>query len=135
MTRMLSHRDLLQVESALTTKLDSQSLDQLFLKAWTHKARTDRPVSDQQLRELYGLLKMGPTSADTCPARFVWVESPQGKRRLAACAMPGNPPAILAAPVTVIVGHDHDFAKKITRVVSGASRSDESHVHRLGIHD
>jgi hypothetical protein len=51
MTRMLSHRDLLQVESALTTKLDSQSLDQLFLKARTHKAWTDCPVSDQQYHQ------------------------------------------------------------------------------------
>ena len=113
MTRMLSHRDLLQVESAMTTKLDSQSLDQLFLKARTHKAWTDRPVSDQQLRELYDLLKMGPTSANTGPARFVWVKSPEGKSRLAACAMPGNRPAILAAPVTAIVGYDLDFAEKL----------------------
>jgi 3-hydroxypropanoate dehydrogenase len=113
MTRMLNRRHLLQVESAATTKLDSQSLDQLFLKARTHKAWTDRPVSDQQLRELYDLLKMGPTSANTCPARFVWVKSPEGKARLAACAMPGNQTAILAAPVTVIVGYDLDFAGKL----------------------
>jgi len=102
-----------QVESALTTKLDSQSLDQLFLKARTHKAWTNRPVSDQQLRELYDLLKMGPTSANTGPARFVWVKSPEGKARLAAAAMPGNQAAILAAPVTVIVGYDLDFAEKL----------------------
>ena len=90
----------------MTTKLDSQSLDQLFLKARTHKAWTDRPVSDQQLCELYDLLKMGPTPANTCPARFVWVKSAAGKSRLAACAsaMPTNQAAILAAPVTVIVG-------------------------------
>jgi nitroreductase len=79
----------------MTAKLDSQCLDQLFLKARTHKAWTDRPVSDQQLRELYGLLKMGPTSANTCPARFVWVKSAEGKSRLAACAsaMPAKQPA------------------------------------------
>ena len=113
MTRALNRRDRLQVESALTTKLDSQSLDQLFLKARTHKAWTDRPVSDQQLRELYDLLKMGPTSANTGPARFVWVKSPEGKSRLAACAMAGNRPGILAAPVTVIVGYDLGFAEKL----------------------
>jgi hypothetical protein len=77
----------------LPTKLDSQCLDQLFLKARTHKAWTDRPVSDQQLRELYDLSKMGPTSANTCPARFVWVKSAEGKSKLAATAMamPTNP--------------------------------------------
>ena len=99
----------------MTTKLDSASLNQLFLKARTHKAWTDRRVSDQQLRELYDLLKMGPTSANTCPARFVWVKSAEGKSRLAACAsaMPTNQPAILAAPVTVIVGYDLDFAETL----------------------
>jgi len=113
MTRALNRRDLLQVESAMTNKLDSQSLDQLFLKARTHKAWTDRPVSDQQLRELYDLLKMAPTSANTCPARFVWVKSAEGKARLAACAIGSNQPAILAAPVTVIVGFDQYFAEKL----------------------
>jgi 3-hydroxypropanoate dehydrogenase len=72
-------------------------------------------VSDQQLRELYELLKMGPTSANTSPARFVWVKSAEGKSKLAACAsaMPTNQPAILAAPVTVIVAYDLDFAEKL----------------------
>lgn len=97
----------------MTTKLDSQCLDQLFLKARTHKAWTDQRVSDQQLRELYDLLKMGPTSANTCPARFVWVKSAEGKSKLAATAMPTNQQGILAAPVTVIVGYDLDFAEKL----------------------
>jgi 3-hydroxypropanoate dehydrogenase len=105
----------------MTTKLDSQCLDQLFLKARTHKAWTDRPVSDQQLRELYDLLKMGPTSANTCPARFVWVKSAEGKSKLAATAitMPANQPRILAAPVTAIVGYDLDFAEKLPELVPG----------------
>jgi 3-hydroxypropanoate dehydrogenase len=99
----------------MTDKLDSYCLDQLFLKARTHKAWMDRPVSDQQLRELYDLLKMGPTSANTCPARFVWVKSAAGKSKLAACAsaMPANQLGILAAPVTVVVGYDLDFAEKM----------------------
>ena len=102
----------------MTTRLDSQSLDQLFLQARTHKAWMNRPVSDQQLRELYDLLKMGPTSANTCPARFVWVKTATGKSRLAACAsaMPANQPSILAAPITVIVGFDLDFAEKLSEL-------------------
>jgi len=95
----------------MTTKLNPQSLDQLFLKARTHKTWTDRQVSDRQLHDLYDLLKMGPTSANTGPARFVWVKSPEGKATLAACAMPGNQAGILAAPVTVIVGFDLHFAE------------------------
>jgi 3-hydroxypropanoate dehydrogenase len=99
----------------VNTRLDPPCLDQLFLKARTHKTWTDCPVSDQQIRELYDLLKMGPTSANVCPARFVWVKSAEGKSRLAACAsaMPTNQAAILAAPVTVIIGYDLDFAEKL----------------------
>jgi 3-hydroxypropanoate dehydrogenase len=110
-------------ESAMTTKLHSECLDQLFLKARTHKAWTDRPVSDQQLRELYELLKMGPTSANTCPTRFVWVKSAEGKSRLAVCAMPTNQSAILAAPVTVIVGFDLDFAEKLPELFPSRSEA------------
>ena len=96
----------------MKTKLDSQSLDQLFLKARTHKTWTSRPVSDHQLQDLYDLVKLGPTSANSFPARFVWVKTAEGKSRLAACAMSANQQAILAAPVTVIVGYDLDFAEK-----------------------
>ena len=102
----------------MTTALDSQSLGQLFLNARTHKTWTERRVSEQQLRELYDLLKMGPTSANSSPARFVWVRTDEGKAKLAACAkaMPGNPPAILAAPVTVIIGYDLEFAERFTEL-------------------
>jgi 3-hydroxypropanoate dehydrogenase len=92
-------------------KLDDASLDRLFREARTRNGWTDRPVTDEQLRELYDLAKFGPTSANCCPARFVWVRSADAKSKLAALAAPTNAPKILAAPITVIVGHDLGFAE------------------------
>ena len=97
----------------MSDKLDNPALDRLFRKARTRNAWTDRPVSDEQLRELYDLMKFGPTSANCCPARFVWVRSAEAKARLAAHASPVNAPKILAAPVTVIIGYDLDFAEQM----------------------
>jgi 3-hydroxypropanoate dehydrogenase len=97
----------------MADRLDDTSLDRLFRTARTRNGWTDRQVSEQQLRELYDLLKMGPTSANCCPARFVWVTSAAGKEKLAACASQTNAPKIKAAPVTVIIGYDLDFALKL----------------------
>jgi 3-hydroxypropanoate dehydrogenase len=100
----------------MSDKLDNMALDQLFRTARTRNAWTERPVTEQQLCELYDLLKLGPTSANCCPARFVWVRSAEAKGKLAAVASPANAPKILAAPVTVIVGYDLDFAEQLPRL-------------------
>jgi 3-hydroxypropanoate dehydrogenase len=100
----------------MANKLDAIALDQLFRRARTRNGWTDRPVSEEQLRELYDLMKLGPTSANSCPARFVWVRSSEGKARLGACASGTNRPKILAAPVTVIVGYDLDFAEQLPKL-------------------
>src|ERR1700758_2334602 len=100
----------------MATKLDDQALDQLYCAARTRNAWTEQPVTEEQLGELYDLLKFGPTSGNCCPARFVWVRSAEGKSRLAALAAPTNAPKILAAPVTVIVGYDLDFAEQLPKL-------------------
>jgi nitroreductase len=97
----------------MSNRVDAQALDQLFMLARTRNAWTEKPVTDSQLRELYDLVKLGPTSANSCPARFVWVRTGEGKARLAATASQANRPKILAAPVTVIIGYDLDFAKRL----------------------
>jgi 3-hydroxypropanoate dehydrogenase len=74
----------------MTIKLEELALDWLFRKAWTRNGRTDRPETEERLRELYELLKFGPTSPNCCPARFVWVRSAEAKSELAAPAAPGN---------------------------------------------
>ena len=105
----------------MARELDEQALDQLFRSARTSRAWTDRPVSEEQLRRLYELFRLGPTSANCCPARFVWVRSTESKVRLAAQALEGNRARILAAPVTVIVGYDLDFAEQMPRLLPGPS--------------
>jgi len=94
----------------------TEAIHQIFLDARTHNVWLDRPVSEDQIRELYDLVKMGPTSANTCPARFVWIRSPDGKQRLSKLAMGANQPKILAAPVTVIIGYDLDFADRLPQL-------------------
>ncbi len=69
---------------------------------------------------------MGPTSANSCPARFVWVTSAEGKERLAACAMASNPDKIRKAPVTVVIGRDEDFAERMPQLFPHAP-----HMHQI----
>jgi 3-hydroxypropanoate dehydrogenase len=97
-------------------ELEECAQDQLFREARTRNGWTERPVSYEQLRELYDLIKFGPTSANCCPARFVWVKSDDGKRRLSDLGSPNNAPKVLAAPGTVIVGYDLDFADQMPRL-------------------
>jgi 3-hydroxypropanoate dehydrogenase len=89
--------------------LSDAGLDLLFREARSHNGWSDRPVPEAVLRELYDLTKFGPTAVNATPARFVFVTSDEGKARLAALSSGNNQAKILAAPVTVIVGHDLDF--------------------------
>jgi len=100
----------------MSNKVDDAALDQLFRVARTRNGWTPRPVSDDLIRELYDLVKLGPTSANSCPARFVWVRTTEGRARLAALVSQTNRPKVLAAPVTVIVGYDLNFAERLPRL-------------------
>jgi 3-hydroxypropanoate dehydrogenase len=93
--------------------LHADALNQLFLTARTRHEWSDLPVDESVIRTLYDLLKWGPTSANCCPARFVWIRSPEGKTLLASLAMDSNRTKIIAAPVTVIIGNDLDFPEKL----------------------
>ncbi|KAF1688422.1 malonic semialdehyde reductase [Pseudoxanthomonas taiwanensis] len=92
--------------------LNDAALDQLFRTARTYNAFTGE-VSDQTLRQLYDLLKWGPTAANTGPARFVFVKSPEAKAKLGPALDPGNYRKTMDAPVTVIIGRDLDFHEKL----------------------
>src|SRR2546425_10965030 len=85
------------------TELDAGALDQLFRAARTHSAWLDRPVTDDQLRRIYDLMKWGPTSANSSPARLLFLRSRAAKERLAPALAPPHvretPPAPLAANV------------------------------------
>jgi 3-hydroxypropanoate dehydrogenase len=96
--------------------LDDAALDQLFRAARTHNAWRDKPVSDETLRQLYDVMKWGPTSANTNPARFVFLRSQEAKARLLPTLAPGNIEKTMSAPVTVIVAYDLLFYQKMPKL-------------------
>lgn len=90
-------------------RIDDATIDLLFRTARTQNGFLDKPVSDDQLREIYDIMKMGPTSANTSPARLVFVRTPAAKARLLPALSAGNQDKTKAAPVTVIIGYDTKF--------------------------
>ena len=96
--------------------LDDLALGQLFLQARTHNVWLDKPVSDNLLQRLYDLLKWGATAANSCPARFVFVKSPEAKALLKPCLVPGNVEKTMVAPVTAIVAYDLDFYEQLPKL-------------------
>jgi 3-hydroxypropanoate dehydrogenase len=96
--------------------LDAHVLDTLFRNARTHNGFDGRPVSDETLRALYDLLKWGPTAANSCPGRFVFVKSAEGKARLRPALAPGNLDKTMAAPVTVIIAYDLEFYEHLPKL-------------------
>lgn len=97
-------------------QLDDRSLDILFREAHTHSNWLDKPVSDALLHQIYDLMKWAPTSANCCPARFVFVRSAEAKQRLLPLMAPGNVEKTRTAPVTVIVGYDMEFYEKLPKL-------------------
>lgn len=96
-------------------KIDQAAIDRLFLDARSQNGWTDAPVTEAEIKALYDLVKYGPTSANTQPARFVFLSSPEAKERLRPALSQGNLKA-LAAPVIAIVGYDLKFHDKIPQV-------------------
>jgi len=94
------------------TALNAAALDQLFRTARTYNGFSGE-VDDATLRQLYELTKLGPTAANSSPARFVFVKSAAAKARLIPALNEGNRAKTEAAPVTVIVGYDLDFHEKM----------------------
>ena len=92
--------------------LTDAPLDQLFRQARTYNAFSGE-VSDDTLRQLYDLLKWGPTTSNSCPARFVFVKSAEAKAKLGPALDEGNYRKTMAAPATVIVAYDLAFYEKL----------------------
>ena len=93
--------------------LPDTALDQLFRAARSYNGWLDKDVSEEQLRAIYELMKMGPTSANQQPARIVWCKSPEAKSRLAQYAGEKNQPKITTAPVCAIVAMDLEFHEQL----------------------
>jgi 3-hydroxypropanoate dehydrogenase len=93
----------------VSDKVDQHCLDTLILKSRTQNGWLDRPVTDEQLRQIYDIMKQGPTSANTCPARILFLRTPEAKARLLPALSPGNVDKTKVAPVTAIIGYDTRF--------------------------
>lgn len=102
------------MESA--ARLDDAALDRLFRTARSYNAWTDAPVTETELRDLYALLSLGPTSANSSPARFVFLCSQMAKQRLLPALSPGNVDKTMTAPVVAIVGHDPRFYDQLPQL-------------------
>src|SRR5437667_5192875 len=100
----------------MTKVLNADGLDRLIRSARTHSAWLDKPVSDDMLYRIYDLMKWGPTSANCCPARFVFVRSKQAKERLRPALSPGNVEKTMLAPVTAIIAYDLRFYEKLPKL-------------------
>ncbi len=89
--------------------ISDAAINQVFRDGRSYNGYLDKPVTNDQLDQIWELMKMGPTSANCLPARMVWCASTEAKEKLAALCMPANAEKILSAPVTVIIGMDMAF--------------------------
>ena len=96
--------------------LDDAALDLIFRKARTQNGWLPTPVTDAQLRAIYDIMKFGPTSANSCPARILFVRTPEAKARLLPALSPGNVDKTKAAPVTAIIGYDTRFYELLPKL-------------------
>jgi 3-hydroxypropanoate dehydrogenase len=103
-------------DTAQPTQISDDALNQLFRQARTHNAWLPKLVPLEALRAAYELARWGPTSANSTPARFIFLESAAAKARLLPALAPGNVEKTKAAPVTVIVAWDTEFYEKLPRL-------------------
>ena len=97
-------------------RVSKQALDQLFREARTHTAWLPIRLPDNLLREIYDLARFGPTSANSCPARFVFLITAEAEERLRPALAPGNVQKTMSAPVTVIIAWDIEFYEQLPRL-------------------
>jgi nitroreductase len=90
----------------MTSAISSEALAQLFISARSHNEWSNEPLDTSVIRNIYDVMKWGPTSGNCNPAQFVWVHSPEAKAQLAAHATDLNKAKVLAAPLTAIIGYD-----------------------------
>ncbi len=100
----------------MTKTLDDAGLDLIFREARTYNGYSDQPVTEDQLRAIWDLTKMGPTSANQSPARIIWCVSDEAKAKLAGLASEANAAKILKAPVAAIIGMDYEFHEKLPKL-------------------
>ena len=99
-----------------TNPLDEEALNLVFGEARSMNGWQDKDVSDAMIRSLYDLTKMGPTSTNCSPARFVFVKSEAEKAKFEPALLPNNISKVMTAPVVAIIGYDLDFSDHMTKL-------------------
>src|ERR1700704_3154442 len=97
-------------------KVDDAALDTLFREARSYSKWQQKPIPDATLRDLYDLVKWGPTSANAAPARFAFLRTKEAKERLRPTLAPLNVEKTMTAPVTVIVAYDLRFYEQLPKL-------------------
>ena len=97
-------------------KLSAEDMDLLFGAAHTQNGWQAEPVSDEQLHELYHLMKWAPTTMNTSPARILFLRSRKAKARLKPALSPGNVDKTMAAPVTAVIAYDTRFYELLPKL-------------------
>lgn len=100
----------------MSASLDDHALDILFRGARSFSYWKDSPVTDEELEQIYGLMKMGPTAANSGPARIVFITSDEAKAKLKPCLDEGNVAKSMSAPVVAIIGMDMLFYEKLDKL-------------------
>jgi len=99
-----------------SSPLADAALDQLFRGARSFSYWTDEPVSDETIKAVYELARMGPTAANGSPARFVFLRSTAAKERLKPHLIETNVDKVMTSAATVIIAHDVEFYEKIPQL-------------------
>ena len=99
-----------------TNPLDEEALNLVFGEARSMNGWQDKDVSDAMIHSLYDLTKMGPTSTNCSPARFVFVKSEAEKAKFEPALLPNNISKVMTAPVVAIIGYDLDFSDHMTKL-------------------
>jgi 3-hydroxypropanoate dehydrogenase len=100
----------------MNPRLSNATLDQLFRTARSHNGFLDEPVGDDTLHALHELMKWGPTGANSCPLRIVFIRTPEAREKLRPALAPGNVVKAMSAPVTALLGRDLGFYEHLPRL-------------------
>jgi 3-hydroxypropanoate dehydrogenase len=104
------------ISASLRTAVSKDCIDQVFREARTHNEWLAHSVSSELLRRVYELTAWGPTSANSTPARFVFLTTLEAKERLRPALSAGNLEKTMAAPVTVIIAWDTEFYEHLPKL-------------------
>ena len=96
--------------------LSDKQLALLFGEARSMNGWQDKEVSNDMVKSIYELTKMGPTSTNCCPARFKFIKSDDQKQLLKEALLPNNVDKVMSAPVIAIIGYDLDFSDNMSKL-------------------